>query len=56
MKLAPDTPLFVVLAFEPGSKPLAAGRLAMDGGLAQLEWSGKVIARTLPISPLHYPP
>ena len=28
----------------------------MDGGLAQLEWSREVIARTLPVSPLYYPP
>ncbi len=56
MKLAPGTPLFVALAFKPGNEPLAAGRLAMDGGLAQLEWSREVIARTLPVSPLYYPP
>ena len=43
MRLAPGTPLSVVLAFESGSKPLAVGRLAMDGGLAQLEWSREVI-------------
>ena len=56
MKLAPGTPLSIALAFEPASEPLAAGRLAMDGGLAQLEWSREVIARTLPVSPLYYPP
>ena len=56
MRLAPGTPLSVALAFEPGNKLLAAGRLAMDSGLAQLEWSREVIARTLPVSPLHYPP
>ncbi len=56
MRLAPGTPLSIALAFDPGSKPLAAARLAMDGGLAQLEWSREVIARSLPVSPIYYPP
>jgi len=56
MKLAPGTPLSIALAFEAGRRPLATGRLAMDGGLAQLEWSSEVIALRLPISPLYYPP
>jgi serine/threonine-protein kinase HipA len=56
MKLAPGTPLSVALAFEPNIEPLAVGRLAMDGGLAQLEWSREVLVRTLPVSPLYYPP
>ena len=56
MRLVPGTPLSVALAFEPGDKPLPAGRLAMDGGLAQLEWSREVITRTLLVSPLYYPP
>jgi serine/threonine-protein kinase HipA len=56
MRLAPGTPLSIALAFEPSSEPLAVGRLAMDAGLAQLEWSTEVIARSLPVSPLYYPP
>jgi len=56
MRLAPGTPLSIALAFEPGNEPLATGRLAMDGGLAQLEWSREVITRALPVSPILYPP
>jgi serine/threonine-protein kinase HipA len=56
MRLAPGIPLSVALGFEPGSEPLAAGRLAMDGGLAQLEWSREVITRALAVSPILYPP
>lgn len=56
MRLAPGTPLSVTLDFEPGGKTLKAGRLAIDGGLAQLEWSKEVIERALPVSPLYYPP
>ncbi len=56
MKLAPGTPLSIALAFQPGADPMPAGRLAMDGGLAQLEWSREVIGRRLSVSPLHYPP
>lgn len=56
MRLAPGTPLSVALAFEPDSAPLPAGRLAIEGGLAQLEWSREVIARRLAVSPLYYPP
>lgn len=56
MRLAPGTPLSLSLVFEPVAKTLAAGRLAMDAGRAQLEWSREVIARKLPVSPLYYPP
>lgn len=56
MRLAPGAPLAVALSFGPSVDPLPAGRLALDGGLAQLEWSRDVIARRLPISPLYYPP
>jgi serine/threonine-protein kinase HipA len=56
MRLAPGTPLSVALAFEPGSEPLVAGRLAMDAGFAQLEWSREIIARSMLVSPLYYPP
>ena len=30
--------------------------MAMDGGLAQLEWSGDVVAAKLPVAALYYPP
>jgi len=33
----------------------AIGRLAMAGGLAQLEWSAEVVAEGLAVSPLRYP-
>lgn len=55
MKLAPGTPLSVALAFDASTR-LPAARLAMDGGVAQLEWSAEVIAHTISISPLKYPP
>jgi serine/threonine-protein kinase HipA len=35
---------------------MPAGRVAMDGGIAQLEWSGEVLAAKLPIAALYYPP
>jgi serine/threonine-protein kinase HipA len=53
MKLAPGTPLSVALAFDA---PLPAARVAMDGGRAQLEWSGEIIARKLSLAALYYPP
>ncbi|HWE45753.1 MAG TPA: type II toxin-antitoxin system HipA family toxin [Caulobacteraceae bacterium] len=56
MKLAPGVPLSVSLDFGFGATPIAAARLAMDRGLAQLEWSRDVIARRLAVSPLDYPP
>jgi serine/threonine-protein kinase HipA len=56
MRLVPGIPLSVALAFEPNCEPLAAGRLAMDGGVAQLEWSREVVTRPLPVSPILYPP
>lgn len=55
MKLAPGTPLAVGLLTDETAALRSVGRLAMDGGLAQLEWSAEVIAARLPISPLHYP-
>lgn len=55
MKLAPGTPLSVTLAFDAGAR-LPVARLAMDAGVAQLEWSAEVIARKLAVSPLKYPP
>ena len=56
MRLAPGAPLTLSLAFEPDGPPLLAGRVAMDSGLAQLEWSRDVVARKLPVAALYYPP
>ena len=56
MRLAPGTPLSLALAFDPAQPPMPAGRVAMDGGLAQLEWSREVLATTLPVAALYYPP
>lgn len=55
MKLAPGTPLAASLAFNDGKPALPVGRLAMAGGLAQLEWSPEFLATPLPVSPLLYP-
>jgi serine/threonine-protein kinase HipA len=44
------------LAFDPTKPPIPAGRVAMDGGLAQLEWSSDVLATRLPVAALYYPP
>lgn len=35
---------------------MPAGRVAMDGGLAQLEWSREILATKLPVAALYYPP
>lgn len=56
MRLAPGTPLAANLTFDDTQAPLPIGRLAMAGGLAQLEWSREVIAADLPVSALLYPP
>lgn len=56
MKLAPGTPLAASLAFDDDKAVLPVGRLAMAGGVAQLEWSPESIAAQMPISPLLYPP
>lgn len=56
MKLAPGTPLTMSLALDSATQPLPAGRLAMDRGLAQLEWSRDVIAAKLAVDPYLYPP
>lgn len=55
MKLAPGTPLLAALAFDPGA-PLPTARLAMDKGVAQLEWSAEAQSRSWAVSPLFYPP
>jgi serine/threonine-protein kinase HipA len=52
VKLAPGAPLAMALAFDPAAPPLLAGRLAMEGGLAQMEWSRDVVAQRLPVSPV----
>lgn len=56
MKLAAGTALRVDLAFDSTKPPLAAARLAMDAGLAQLEWTQDIIASRLHLSPIYYPP
>jgi len=56
MKLAPGTPLAVALAFDPTEARVPVGRLALDAGLAQIEWSQAVIARKLAVAGLLYPP
>jgi serine/threonine-protein kinase HipA len=56
MRLAPGAALSVGLAFDPAGPPLTTARLAMDAGLAQLEWSSEVIERRLAVAALHYPP
>jgi serine/threonine-protein kinase HipA len=56
VRLAPGTPLGLALAFDPAKAPMPAGRVAMDGGLAQLEWSRDVVATRLPVAALYYPP
>lgn len=56
MKLAPGAPLAVHLAFDENHASLPVGRLALAGGLAQLEWSRDLIDKPLPVSALLYPP
>lgn len=56
MRLDPGTPLSLALAFDAAKPPMPAGRVAMDGGLAQLEWSREVLAARLPVAALYYPP
>ena len=56
MKLAPGTPLEIGLMLDEGSPPSPIGRLAMAGGVAQLEWSAEVIDAQRRIDPLLYPP
>ena len=56
MKLAPGTPLEIGLMLNEDEPPSPIGRLAMAGGLAQLEWSAGVIDTQRRIDPLLYPP
>lgn len=55
MKLAPGTPLEIGLLLNEGEPSSPIGRLAMAGGLAQLEWSAEVIETLRRIDPLLYP-
>lgn len=56
MKLAPGAPLNMLLAFDGERPRLAAGRIALDQGHAQIEWSPEIIARRIIVAALHYPP
>ncbi len=56
MRLTPGTPLSLALTFDQARPSIPAGRVAMDGGLAQLEWSREVLALKLPVAALYYPP
>lgn len=56
MKLAPGAPLQIGLLLNEGEPSSPIGRLAMAGGLAQLEWSAEVIATQRRIDPLLYQP
>ena len=56
MKMAPGTPLSISLAFDPLRPHLPVGRVAIDAGLAQLEWSREVVAGKLTVGGLLYPP
>ncbi|MFA5988835.1 MAG: type II toxin-antitoxin system HipA family toxin [Sphingomonas sp.] len=56
MKLAPGAPLQIGLLLNEGEPFSPIGRLAMAGGLAQLEWSADVIDTQRRIDPLLYPP
>lgn len=55
MRLAPGTPLTVGLLTDEQNPAQSVGRIAMAGGLAQLEWSAAFMAKGLAISPLLYP-
>jgi len=55
VKLAPGTPLAIALMIDETEPPLAVGRLAMAGGIAQLEWAAEAIAARQAVSPIFYP-
>ncbi|WP_233206591.1 type II toxin-antitoxin system HipA family toxin [Caulobacter sp. FWC2] len=44
------------LQFSDADGPTHVGRVAMSGGLAQLEWSSDVVRAQLPVDPILYPP
>ncbi|ANP45904.1 type II toxin-antitoxin system HipA family toxin [Candidatus Viadribacter manganicus] len=56
MKLPLGAPLRVSLEFSSSRPRLRAARLAMDKGVAQLEWSPELIASALNLAGLNYPP
>ena len=56
MRLAATTPLSIRLLTGEGASTRPIGRLGLDRGLAQLEWSSEVISDALPVAPLLYPP
>ncbi|WP_206610371.1 hypothetical protein [Croceibacterium ferulae] len=56
MRLTPGTPLPVGMMRDEGAPAEAVGRLAMAGGLAQLEWSDMSVAQGWRVDPLLYPP
>jgi serine/threonine-protein kinase HipA len=56
VKLVPGTPLELLLRTDEATDPMPVGRLAMAGGVAQLEWSAEILAAGIALSPLHYPP
>jgi len=49
-------PLKVALTFVDGASVIPTARVAMDDGLAQLEWSSEIIKRQLNVSAYRYPP
>jgi serine/threonine-protein kinase HipA len=55
MKLAPGNALSIGLLTDEDAASRPVGRLAMVGGVAQLEWSPKAIAAGQAIAPFHYP-
>lgn len=55
MKLAPGTPLSIGLLTTEDAAERPIGRLAMVGGIAQLEWSAEAITAGQGIAPFHYP-
>lgn len=56
MRRPPGTPIRIALAFDPAQPPMPAGRVAIDRGIAQLEWSQDVVATRLNVAGLYYPP
>ncbi|MEQ1549506.1 MAG: HipA N-terminal domain-containing protein, partial [Chakrabartia sp.] len=55
MKLAPGIPLSIGLLTDEDAAVRPIGRLAMAGGVAQLEWTPEAIAAGQGIAPFHYP-
>jgi serine/threonine-protein kinase HipA len=55
MKLAPGIPLSIGLLTDEDAASRPIARLAIVGGVAQLEWSPEAIAAGQAISPFHYP-